>query len=161
MLTIRRPGYAPSEKSLEDVRETANRVKIEISDRTTESRKDIRDVMAGIDSDSVDGIMILPDSHVIANLDLVIEASLAKRIPAFGIFDYMAGWGAVAADGPSAYEAGARLASYVDSIDKGTRPADLAIEPLDPKLVINLKAAQCVGMEVPFKVLSQANQVIR
>ena len=161
MLTIRLPGYAPSEQSLEEVRETANRLKIEISDRTTESRKDIRDVMASIDSDSVDGIMILPDSHVIANLDLVIEASLAKRIPAFGIFDYMAGWGAVAADGPSAYEAGARLASYVDSINTGTRPADLAIEPLDPKLVINLKAAQCVGMEVPFKVLSQADQVIR
>jgi ABC-type uncharacterized transport system substrate-binding protein len=161
MLTIRRPGYGPSERSLEEVRESANRLKIEIIDRTTESRKDIQDVMTGIGSDTVDGIMILPDSHIIANLDLVIEGSLAKRIPAFGVFDYMAGWGAVAADGPSAYEAGARLASYVDSINKGRRPGHLAIEPLDPKLVINLKAAQCVGMEVPFEVLSQADQVIR
>jgi len=161
MLTIRRPGYAPSERSLEEVRESANRLKIEIIDRATESRKDIQDVMTGIGSETVDGIMILPDSHIIANLDLVIEGSLAKRIPAFGVFDYMAGWGAVAADGPSAYEAGARLASYVDSINKGRRPGDLAIEPLDPKLVINLKAAQCVGMEVPFGILSQADQVIR
>jgi putative ABC transport system substrate-binding protein len=161
MLTIRRPGYAPSERSLEEVRETATRLKIEIIDRTTESRKDIQDVMTGIGSETVDGIMILPDSHIIANLDLVIEGSLANRIPAFGVFDYMAGWGAVAADGPSAYEAGARLASYVDSINKGRHPGDLAIEPLDPKLVINLKAAQCVGMEVPFGILSQADQVIR
>jgi putative ABC transport system substrate-binding protein len=161
MLTIRRPGYAPSERSLEEVRESANRLKIEIIDRATESRKDIQDVMTGIGSETVDGIMILPDSHIIANLDLVIEGSLAKRIPAFGVFDYMAGWGAVAADGPSAYDAGARLASYVDSINKGQRPGDLAIEPLDPKLVINLKAAQCIGMKVPFGILSQADQVIR
>ena len=93
MLTIRRPGYAPSERSLEEVRESANRLKIEIIDRATESRKDIQDVMTGIGSETVDGIMILPDSHIIANLDLVIEGSLAKRIPAFGVFDYMAGWG--------------------------------------------------------------------
>ena len=161
MLTIRRPDYAPSERSLEEVRESADRLKIEVIDRTTESRNDIQDVMANIDPESVDGIMILPDTHIIANLDVVIEGSLAKRIPAFGVFDYMAGWGAVAADGPSAFEAGARLASYVDSINKGQRPGDLAIEPLDPKLVINLKAAQCVGMKVPFGILSQADQVIR
>jgi putative ABC transport system substrate-binding protein len=161
VLMLRRPGYAPSEKSLEEVRETANRLQIEVIDRTTESRKDIQDVMASVGPNSVDGIMILPDSHIIANLDLVIEASLARRVPAFGIFDYMAGWGAVAADGPSAYEAGARVASYVDAISKGSRPGDLAVVPLDPKLVINLKAAQCVGMEVPFEVLSQADQVIR
>ena len=117
--------------------------------------------MAGVRSDAVDGIMILPDLHIIANLDLVIEFSLARRVPAFGIFDYMADWGAVGADGPSAYEAGARVASYVDKLSKGASPADLAVVPVDPKFVINLKAAQCVGISVPLDVLSQADRVIR
>ena len=117
--------------------------------------------MANVQPDTVDGIMILPDSHVIANLDLVIETSLARRVPAFGVFDYMAAWGAVAADGPSAREAGAGVASYIDKISKGAKPADLAVLPLDPKLVINLKAAQCIGISVPFDVLSEADQVIR
>lgn len=161
MLTVRVPGYVPSEKSMAEIREAADRLKIDIVDRTVESRKDIQDVMAGVRPDTVDGIMILPDSHIIANLDLLIEESLARRVPAFGIFDYMAVWGAVAADGPSAHEAGALAASYVDKIGKGASPADLAVIPVDPKLVINLKAAQCLGISVPLEVLGQADQVIR
>lgn len=161
MLTIRRAGYIPSEKSMEEIREVADRLKIEIVDRTTANRKDLQDLMAGVRSDIVDGIMILPDSHIIANLDLVIETSLARRVPAFGVFDYMAAWGAVGADGPSAYDAGALVASYVDKIAKGANPADLAVVPADPKLVINLKAAKCAGISVPLEVLSQADHVIQ
>ena len=161
MLTVREPGYIPSEKSMMEIREAVDRLKIEIIDRPTQSRKQIQDVMASVRPDVVDGIMILPDSHIIANLDLVIETSLARRVPAFGVFDYMAAWGSVASDGPSAYEAGTLVASYVDKISKGASPADLAVVPLDPKLVINLKAAQCVGIPVPLEVLSQADQVIR
>jgi len=161
MLTVRLLGYVPSEKSMAEIRESADRLKIDIADRTIESRKDIQDVMASVRPDTVDGIMILPDSHIIANLDLLIEASLARRVPAFGVFDYMAVWGAVAADGPSAHEAGALAATYVDKISKGASPADLAVTPVDPKLVINRKAAQCLGISVPLEVLGQADQVIQ
>ncbi len=161
MLIVREPGYIPSETSMVEIREAANRLGIEIIDRPTHSRKEIQDVMASVRPDTVDGTMIPPDSHVIANADLVIETSLARRVPAFGLFDYMAEWGAVAADGPSAYEAGARVASYIDKISKGAKPADLAVEPVDPIFVINLKAAQCVGLSVPLEVLGQADRVIR
>jgi len=161
MLTVRVPGYIPSEKSMLEIREAADRLKIEIIDRPTESRKDIQDVMASVRPDMVDGIMILPDSHIIANLDLVIETSLARRVPAFGVEDYMAAWGTVASDGPSAYEAGTLVASYVDKISKGASPANLAVVPVDPKFVVNLKAARCVGISVPLEVLSQADRVIR
>jgi putative tryptophan/tyrosine transport system substrate-binding protein len=161
LLTIRQAGYPPSEKSIAETREAAGRLKIEIIDRTIESRKDIQDLMTSIGPDTVDGIMILPDSNVISNLDLVIEASLARRVPAFGVFDYMAAWGAVAADGPSAHEAGARVAAYIDRIVKDANPASLAVVPVEPKFTINLKAARCVGMKMPFEVLSQADQVIQ
>lgn len=161
MLTVRRSGYVPSEKSMEEIRGAADRLGIQIIDRTTQSRKDVQDVMAGVGRDTVDGIMILPDSHIIANLDVVLEASLARRVPAFGVFDYMAAWGAVGADGPSAYGAGALVASYVDKIAKGASPADLAVTPVDPQFVVNLKAAQCIGMSVPLEVMSQADKVIR
>jgi putative ABC transport system substrate-binding protein len=161
MLVLRDPGYVPSEQSMVENREAANRLGIEIIDRPTQSRKEIQDVMASVQPDTTDGIMILPDSHIIANTDLIIETSLARRVPAFGLFDYMAEWGAVAADGPSAYEAGNRVALYIDKINKGTKPADLAIEPVDPQFVINLKAAQCIGISLPLAVLSQADRVIR
>ena len=60
--------------------------------------------------------------------------------------EYMADWGAIAASGPSAYQAGTRVASYVDKIVKGAKPGDLPIEPVDPEFVVNLKAAACHGV---------------
>lgn len=161
LLTIRHAGYAPSEKSMEEIREAAARLKIEIVDRIADSRQDMQALMAGVRHGSVDGMMVLPDSDNIANVDLEIETSLAELVPLFGIFDYMAGWGAVAADGPSAYQAGARVAWYVDKIGKGTPPGVLPVEPLDPQFVVNLKAAKCLGLSVPLEVLSQADRVIR
>jgi putative ABC transport system substrate-binding protein len=161
MLTIRVAGYVPSEKSMEEVREAADRLKIEILDRTIKNRAELQALVATVRRDTMDGIMILPDSQIIANLDLVLETSLAQRVPAFGVFDYMADWGAIAANGPSAYQAGARVAWYVDKINNGAKPGDLPVEPVDPIFVVNLKAAQCHGISVPLEVLSQANRIIR
>jgi ABC-type uncharacterized transport system substrate-binding protein len=144
-----------------EIRDAAARLKIEIVDRNVATRQDIQDLMAGIHPDGEEGIMVVPDSDVIANLDLVIETSLAQHVATFGVFDYMAVWGAVAANGPSAYQAGTRVAWYLDKISKGAKPGDLPVEPVDPSFVINLKAARCLGISVPLDVLGQADQVIK
>jgi putative ABC transport system substrate-binding protein len=73
----------------------------------------------------------------------------------------MADWGAIAAYGPSAFQAGARVARYVDKISRGARPGDLPVEPIDPTFVINLKAAECFGISLPLELLRQADRVIR
>jgi putative ABC transport system substrate-binding protein len=82
-------------------------------------------------------------------------------VPTLGLQDYMADWGALAAYGPSAYQAGAHSAQYVDKISKGAKPGDLPIEPMDPTFVINLKAAECLGISLPLELLHQADRVIR
>jgi putative ABC transport system substrate-binding protein len=105
--------------------------------------------------------MILPDSLVIANLDLILEVSLEQHVPTFGLQDFMADWGALGAYGPSTYQAGGRVARYVDKIAKGAKPGDLPVEPIDPTLVVNLKAAECLGVSVPLPLLHQADRVIR
>jgi putative tryptophan/tyrosine transport system substrate-binding protein len=161
LLTMHQAHYAPSEESMAEIRDAATRLKIEIVDRNVTTRQDIQDLMAGIHPDGEEGIMIVPDSDVIANLDLVIETSLAQHVATFGVFDYMAVWGAVAANGPSAYQAGTRVAWYLDRISKGAKPGDLPVEPVDPSFVINLKAARCLGISVPLEVLGQADQVIK
>lgn len=161
LITMRNPGYTPSEKSIEEVRAAASRQKIEVIDLPVRNRADIQAAMAKVEGDKSLGLMILADSLTIANLDLILETSLAHRVPTFGIMEYMAAWGAVAASGPSAFQAGSRVADYIDKIVKGAKPGDLPIRPEDPQLVVNLKAAQCLGINVPLEVLSQADQVIR
>jgi putative tryptophan/tyrosine transport system substrate-binding protein len=105
--------------------------------------------------------MILPDSLIISNVDVILETSLERRVPAFALQDFMADWGALGAYGPSAYQAGGRDAFYVDKISKGVKPGDLPVEPVDPTFVINLKAAECLGISLPLEVLHQADRVIR
>jgi putative ABC transport system substrate-binding protein len=161
LITIRRPGYRPSEDSMKEIRAVAAQWKIAILDWGVTSREELQTALAEAQWQAGDGIMILPDSLIIANVDLVIETSLEQRVPAFGLQDFMALWGAIAAYGPSAYEAGGRDALYIDKIIKGARPGDLPVEPVDPNYLINLKVAACLGVSVPLEVLHQADRVIR
>ena len=96
-----------------------------------------------------------------SNIDLVLETGLQQRVPVFGILDFMAEWGALGAYGPSPYQAGRRVAHYVDQIGKGARPGDLAVESVDPTFVVNLKAARCLGVSLPPTLLYHADRAIR
>jgi putative ABC transport system substrate-binding protein len=63
--------------------------------------------------------------------------------------------------GPNLNASFQRLAVYVDKILKGANPAELAIEqPTKFELVINLKAAKAIGLEVPAILLGRADEVI-
>lgn len=161
VVTLRRSGYRPSERSLMDVRAAATRLNIEILDWSVANRDELKSALDKLTPDTADGIMILPDSLVIGSLDLIIPASIAQRVPTFGLQDFMADWGALASYGPSAFQAGGRVAQYVDKIAKGAKPGDLPVEPIDPIFSVNLKVADCLGLTVPLEVLHQADRVIR
>ena len=161
LITMRQPNYGPSDKGMEEIRAVAKQLKIEVQDRTVTSREELQAALANVRWEAGDGIMIVPDSLIISNVDLVLETSLGQRVPAFGLQDFMADWGALGAYGPSAYQAGGRDALYVDKISKGAKPGDLPVEPVDPTFVINLKAAECLGVSLPLEVLHQADRVIR
>jgi putative tryptophan/tyrosine transport system substrate-binding protein len=161
LVMMRQPAYRPSEKSLEEIRAVAKQLQIEVIDWIVTSREELQAVLAGTQWQTGDGIMITPDSLIISNVDLILETSLQQRVPAFGLQDFMADWGALGAYGPSTYQAGGRDALYVDKISKGAKPGDLPVEPVDPTFVINLKAAACLGIPLPLEVLHQADRVIR
>jgi putative ABC transport system substrate-binding protein len=161
LITMRQPNYGPSEKGMEEIRAVAKQLKIEVLEWIVTSREELQAVLANVRWEAGDGIMIIPDSLIISNVDLVLETSLGQRVPAFGLQDFMADWGALGAYGPSAYQAGGRDALYVDKISKGAKPGDLPVEPVDPTFVVNLKAAECLGVSLPLEVLHQADRVIR
>jgi putative ABC transport system substrate-binding protein len=83
-------------------------------------------------------------------LPLLAEAS--NWVDVGGLMSY-------AANDPESYR---RLATYVDKILKGTKPADLSVEqPTKFELVINLKTAKQIGLTIPLNVLARADQVIK
>jgi putative ABC transport system substrate-binding protein len=161
LITLRRPNYAPAEKSMSEIKAAAARMNIEIMDWTVGNRAELQAALAKINRETADGIMILPDTLVISNLDLILSTSFEQRVPTFGLQDFMSDWGAIGSYGPSAYQAGARIARYIDKIAKGARAGELPVEPIDPMMVVNLKAAACLGIAMPDEVLRQADRIIR
>lgn len=161
LLTIYQADYGPAQRSVLEMRKAADDLRITLVEKHASSRADVQAVLAEVRRETLDGIIIPADAIVVSNIDLVLEKSLEERVPAFGILDYMADWGALAAYGPSPYRAGRRLARYVDKVANGTKPGDLPVEPLDPTFVVNLKAAACFGISIPLSVLHQADRVIR
>jgi len=161
LITLRRPGYVPSEKSLIETRLAAERLKIEVLDWTATSRENLQTILKDVRRDLAQAMILLPDSLIISNLDLVIETSLETNVPLMALQDYMALQGALAAYGPSAYQAGGLVATYVDKIVKGTPPGEIPIYPSDPTFVVNLKTAACHGISLPIEILRQANRVIQ
>jgi putative ABC transport system substrate-binding protein len=84
-----------------------------------------------------------------------------SRLPAMYTGKEYAEAGGLMAYGPSTRENFRRAATYVDKILKGAKPGDLPIEqPNKFELVINLKAAQALGLTIPPSLVRRADQVI-
>ena len=99
---------------------------------------------------------------MIANQKRIVSFALKSRLPSvYNGREYVDAGGLMsyAADRADNYR---RVATYVDKILKGAKPADLPIEqPTKFELVIDLKTAKQIGLTIPSTVLARADRVIR
>jgi len=92
---------------------------------------------------------------------LIVDLAAHSRVPALYPFRYFAASGGLMSYGIDDQDLFRRAASYVDRILKGEKPGDLPVQqPTKLELVINLKTAKSLGLEIPACMLGRADEVI-
>jgi putative tryptophan/tyrosine transport system substrate-binding protein len=107
------------------------------------------------------GLIPLNSPTIIANRELIIDLAVRHRTPAVYGFRYFATSGGLASYGVDNIELYRRAAAYVDRILKGEKPADLPVQQATKfELVINLKTARALGLDISPTLLARADEVI-
>jgi putative ABC transport system substrate-binding protein len=107
------------------------------------------------------GLIPLPNPLTVDNGPMIAALAALHRLPAVYAFRYFAAAGGLLSYGSDPTDLWRRSASYVDRILRGAKPTDLPVQaPTKFQLVINLKTAKALGLEMPPTLLARADEVI-
>jgi putative ABC transport system substrate-binding protein len=145
---------------MQAMRRTSHSLKLELQPLEARGPDEFQGVVSGTAGTRLDVISVTSDAVLRANFRRIAKIAADNRIPAIGDIEFAQAGGPIGY-GVSLPDLWYRGAFFVDRILKGTKPADLPVEqPTKFELVINLKTAKALGIEVPPTLLARADEVI-
>jgi putative ABC transport system substrate-binding protein len=146
---------------LNAIRERAASFSIESVPIQVHNEIEVERAISNIDREGGGGLFVLPDSFNVVHRALIIKLAAQYRLPAIYYFRYFAVDGGLISYGPDEMDLFRRAAGYVDRILRGAKPADLPVQqPSKFEMVVNLKTAKVLGIEIPPLLLARADEVI-
>jgi putative tryptophan/tyrosine transport system substrate-binding protein len=125
------------------------------------SPETIRSAIDPLITSNISGLMVVGDAVLFNQRRLIVERTATHRVPSMYPEREYAEVGGLLAYGPSIADNFRRAAGYVSRILRGARAGDLPVEqPAKFELVINLKTAKALGLEIPPTLLARADEVI-
>jgi len=122
---------------------------------------DVDPALAQITKERANGLTVWPTNATFMHMAQIMKFAEQNRLPTIFPIPRLGSSGGLMAYGTNTEEQYRRVASYVDRILKGAKPADLPVEqPTKFELIINLKTAKALGLTIPPSLLARADQVI-
>jgi putative ABC transport system substrate-binding protein len=143
------------------IEDAARSIAVETIAAPVEGAAEIETAVATFAQASGLGLIVQPDVTTTDHRTLILRLATQYRLPAVYPFRFFVAEGGLASYGVNVVDLYRRAAGYVDRILKGDKPGDLPVQaPVKFDLVINLKTARSLGLEVPPILLATADEVI-
>jgi putative ABC transport system substrate-binding protein len=134
---------------------------VEVSALNVRDAGEIERAFAAFARSSNGGLIVTSSALAYIHRNLIITLAARHKLPAVYNNRYFVTGGGLVSYGPDRIDQFRRAAGYVDRILKGEKPADLPVQaPTKYELVINLKTAKALGLDVPPTLLARADEVI-
>ncbi|MGZ5850580.1 MAG: ABC transporter substrate-binding protein [Methyloceanibacter sp.] len=143
------------------IQAAAETIGVELTPLAVRDVTEIERGIAAFERGGNGGLIVAVSSAVNLHQQAIIANAARHRLPTIYPYRYMVAAGGLISYGPNLTDQYRRAAGYVDRILKGEKPADLPVQkPTKYELVINLKTAKALGLEVPPALLARADEVI-
>jgi putative tryptophan/tyrosine transport system substrate-binding protein len=161
VLVIFNPDAIPAHEWLPPIQERAQSLGPDIIIAPVRDPSALERAIAEFGRDPGGGLLIMPEAFTALHRHTIIEAALRSKLPAIYPWDYFARAGGLVSYGSNFPDLARRAGPYVDRILKGAKAGDLPVQqPTKFELIVNLRTAKALGIEVPHSLLVQANEVI-
>jgi putative tryptophan/tyrosine transport system substrate-binding protein len=155
------PTVATQTLALHELESAARSLGVQLQVLEARASSDFVSVFSTMTRDRAGAFITLNSSMFFAERSQLAELAAQSRLPSMYTLKEYAQAGGLITYGPDIRESWRRAASYVDKILKGAKPADLPVEqPTKFELVINLKTARAIGLDIAPTMLARADEVI-
>lgn len=152
----------PYAQVLKEIELAAGAFKVQLQYLDVRGPKDIETTFQEARKGRADAVLVLASPILESHRTQVADLAAKNRLPTIYHVPEFVEAGGLMSYGVSFIDLYRRAATYVDKILKGTKPADFPVEqPIKFELVLNLKAAQQIGLMIPPTLLFQADKVIK
>jgi putative ABC transport system substrate-binding protein len=161
LAAITNPLHPGEDDEFREAKAVANRMGIMIRHFPVRTNAELDEALDTMVQDQVDGIIALSNLLVMLQRSSIADFAVKHRIPTISGWEDFALDGNLMSYGPDLHYAFRQLATYVDKLLKGAKPADLPVQqPTRFQLVVNLRTARALGLTIPPALLLRADRVV-